>query len=182
MKTAKITKVEGSPRSWSGGGRTIYYRVIELDNGDVGSIGTKDEHPNWLKVGESLSYTIEKDKIKRQSEFKKGGFKKKDNTKSWSSISSMFKLNALECAVETESYNANISRNDSLQKYIEFLCDLPAEYRNGIDRWGLENEHLIIRMGVTKRVAQLFKVDKKMSVDDIVPTCNKYLSYVLGEL
>lgn len=182
MKTATITKVESNVRPWSGGGRTIYYRVIELDNGDVGSIGTKEENPSWLSVGSQLSYTIEKDKIKRQSEFKGGGFKKKNNTKEWSSISTMFKLNALECGVEVESYREEISRHDATVQFLSFLTDVPQSYRQGIDKWGVENEHLIVRMGITKRVAQLFKVDKDMEVSDIVDKCNDYLKWVNSPL
>ncbi len=180
MAKAKITKVESSHREWKNpNGGSIYYRTIELENGDVGSIGTKEVEPDWLKEHEILEYTLDKGKIKRSKpDFKAGGFKKKNNTRSWASISSMFKLNALECAVETESYNSNVSRSDAINEYLSFLADVPQEYRNGIDKWEKEAEHLITRMGVTKRVAQLFKVDSKMTINDIVPTCNKYLSFV----
>jgi len=180
MAKSRIIKVESSHREWkSPNGGSIYYRTIELENGDVGSIGTKEIQPDWLRELEMLEYTLDKGKIKKvKTDFNQGGYKKKDNIKTWDSISAMFKLNALECAVETESYNQEVSRNDSIQEYLTFLSDVPQEYRNGIDKWGAENEHLIIRMGVTKRVAQLFKVDKKMTIKDIVPTCNKYLSFV----
>ena len=183
MPKSKITRVEESSRPWnSPQGGTIYYRTIEFENGDVGSIGTtKEIVPDWMQEGKILEYTKDKTKIKRVNEkpsFGGGGFKKKDNTKTWESISSMFKLNALECAVETESYNSGVSRNDALVKYLEFLCDIPDSYKSGIDKWGKESEHLIVRMGVTKRVAQLFKVDKSMTLDTIVSKCNEYLSWV----
>lgn len=182
MASSKITKVHGEHREWkSPNGGSIYYRTIELENGDVGSIGTKEVQPDWLQEHKILEYTLDKAKgkiTKSKPDFKGGGgFKKKDNTKTWASISAMLKLNALECSVETESYNESISRNDAINEYLKFLCDLPPEYRNGVDKWGVENEHLIVRMAVTKRVAQLFKVDKSLKLEDIVTKCNNYLKW-----
>ena len=76
-KTAKITKTY-PPKPWNGQNGTIYFRAIELDNGDKGQIGTKEENPSWLAVGQELTYTIEinesGNKIKKVQ--KKEGFNK----------------------------------------------------------------------------------------------------------
>lgn len=82
-KTSKIKSV-GTPKEWSNTNGTFYYFQIELENGDRGSIGSKDNPPSWLKVGETLEYDLkETDKgnqIKRvqQNTFKKGGGYKPD--------------------------------------------------------------------------------------------------------
>lgn len=58
MKTAKITAYKkGKP--WNGANGTIYYHYISLDNGDTGSIGTKDEAGAKVQVGCELTYTID---------------------------------------------------------------------------------------------------------------------------
>lgn len=49
---------------------SLYYRDIELENGDKGRIGTKSESPDWLVVGKELNYTLsEKGIVKRAREF-----------------------------------------------------------------------------------------------------------------
>ena len=40
-------------------GGQIYYHKIELDNGDVGQIGSKEKMPSKLNPGQELNYTIE---------------------------------------------------------------------------------------------------------------------------
>lgn len=40
-------------------GGQIYYHKIELDNGDVGQIGSKEKMPAKLNPGQELNYTIE---------------------------------------------------------------------------------------------------------------------------
>jgi hypothetical protein len=76
MKTSKI-KTAGVVKEWNGQHGLIYFHPITLENGDEGSIGTKDESPDWLKVGESLDYTLTEtdngNKIKKFSQPKGGG-------------------------------------------------------------------------------------------------------------
>lgn len=81
MKTAKI-KSSKFTRKWDGDNGTVFYHDIELDNGDKGSIGTKEQDPEWLNVGQSLNYelTPSKDekyppKIKRVTDKPQGGGK-----------------------------------------------------------------------------------------------------------
>lgn len=75
-KTAKITKTY-PPKPWNGQNGTIYFRAIELDNGDKGQIGTKEVNPEWLKEGQELTYTIEinesGNKIKKVQKKPQGG-------------------------------------------------------------------------------------------------------------
>lgn len=61
MKTAKVTEVNGC-RRWDGNNGTVWYHSIVLDNGDVGSIGKKQE--NAINVGDELTYEINGDRIK----------------------------------------------------------------------------------------------------------------------
>jgi hypothetical protein len=58
MKTAKITACT-FVREWTGATGTIYYHDITLDNGDVGSVGTKEKNSPKIAVGETVSYNIE---------------------------------------------------------------------------------------------------------------------------
>jgi hypothetical protein len=73
MKTAKITAVNGV-RTWTNPqGQVFYYHSIVLDNGDSGSVGSKEQSPSWLAVGSNFDYDIEGDKIKRVSQKPFGG-------------------------------------------------------------------------------------------------------------
>lgn len=72
-KTAKITRTTFK-NEWAGPNSIIYYHDIELDNGDKGSIGAKDKMPAKLNPGQSLTYTIEGNKIKAVQEQKAGAF------------------------------------------------------------------------------------------------------------
>lgn len=65
-KKAKITRTTFK-NEWTGNGNTVYYHDIELDNGDKGSIGSKEKMPAKLNPGQELTYTIEADN--------RGGFK-----------------------------------------------------------------------------------------------------------
>jgi hypothetical protein len=67
-KKAKITRTVFKNK-WTGGKEPVFYHDIELDNGDKGSIGAKEEMPSKLSPGQELTYTIEPDT------FGKGGFK-----------------------------------------------------------------------------------------------------------
>jgi len=78
MKKAKIKSV-GTPKEYVNDKGTFYYFQIEMDNGDKGSIGSKDSSPSFLSVGAELSYefteTDKGNKIKRVNDnpFKGGG-------------------------------------------------------------------------------------------------------------
>lgn len=75
-KTSKITKVEFKNEWLNPKTNTpIFYHNIELENGDKGSIGTKEKLPTKLSQGNELTYTIDGDKIKAvaQQTFKGGG-------------------------------------------------------------------------------------------------------------
>jgi hypothetical protein len=71
-KTAKITRTTFKSE-WAGNGNTVFYHDIELDNGDKGSIGTKEKMPPRLNPGQELTYTIEGTKIKAVNK-QQGGF------------------------------------------------------------------------------------------------------------
>jgi hypothetical protein len=58
MKTAKITACTFT-REWAGANGTIYYHDLTLDNGDSGSVGTKEKNSSKIAVGETISYNIE---------------------------------------------------------------------------------------------------------------------------
>lgn len=67
-KKAKITRTTFK-NEWAGPNGNVYYHDIELDNGDKGSIGTKEKMPARLNPGQELTYTIQEnhngpDKIK----------------------------------------------------------------------------------------------------------------------
>jgi len=58
-KTAKITRtvfknVWNNPQ-----GGQVFYHEVELDNGDKGQIGSKEQMPAKLNPGSTLTYTIE---------------------------------------------------------------------------------------------------------------------------
>jgi hypothetical protein len=58
MKTAKITSCVYS-REWEGPSGKIYYHNITLDNGDEGSVGTKEKMPSKISTGAEIYYSIE---------------------------------------------------------------------------------------------------------------------------
>jgi len=79
-KTAKITRTTFVSEWMSPQGSQVYYHSIELDNGDLGQIGSKEKMPEKLNPGHELTYTIEAtsrgNKIKAVTEnkgFKPGG-------------------------------------------------------------------------------------------------------------
>lgn len=57
-KTAKITRTTFK-NEWKGDKGSVFYHDIELDNGDKGSIGAKEQMPSKLNPGQTLTYTIE---------------------------------------------------------------------------------------------------------------------------
>lgn len=79
-KTSKILKSEFK-NEWTNPqtNTKVYYHDLELENGDKGSIGTKEMNPQKISVGQELTYTLENGKIKAaQQPFNKGGgFKSK---------------------------------------------------------------------------------------------------------
>lgn len=74
-KTAKITRTVFKNEWTNPKGGSVFYHDIELDNGDKGSIGSKDKEPAKLNPGQSLTYTLENGKIKAVQP-QNGGFKK----------------------------------------------------------------------------------------------------------
>lgn len=72
LKTAKIERVV-SVREYEGQyGKTFYFN-LELDNGDIGSIGKKKQ--DALKEGDSLTYTLEEtEKGNKLKEVQQNGF------------------------------------------------------------------------------------------------------------
>lgn len=62
-KKAKITRTTFK-NEWTGTNGVVYYHDIELDNGDKGSIGSKEKMPAKLNPGQELTYTIDNGKIK----------------------------------------------------------------------------------------------------------------------
>lgn len=82
-KTAKITRTTFKQK-WEGNGNTVFYHDIELDNGDKGSIGAKEEMPSKLNPGSTLTYTIDGNKIKAvqsQNNFPAGAVRKAPDPK-----------------------------------------------------------------------------------------------------
>jgi hypothetical protein len=79
-KKAKIVRVVFK-NEWAGPKGSVYYHDIELDNGDKGSIGSKEKMPAKLNPGSELTYTIDAGKIKAaqaQGGFNGGGKKGPD--------------------------------------------------------------------------------------------------------
>jgi hypothetical protein len=76
-KTAKITRTTFK-NEWKGDKGSVFYHEIELDNGDKGQIGTKEQMPTKLNPGQELTYTIETtergNKIKAVAPAGGGGF------------------------------------------------------------------------------------------------------------
>lgn len=78
-KKAKITRTTFVSEWNNPKGGQVYYHKVELDNGDVGQIGSKEKMPTKLNPGNELHYTIEStergNKIKAVVENQGGGFK-----------------------------------------------------------------------------------------------------------
>lgn len=78
-KTSKIKSCR-FVSEWPGPSGIVFYHEIQLENGDLGQIGTKEKNPDKLAVGQELTYIIEStsrgNKIKAVSAAG-GGFKGK---------------------------------------------------------------------------------------------------------
>lgn len=59
QKTSKIQRTVFKNK-WDGQNGSVFYHEIELENGDKGQIGAKEENPSRLNPGQELTYTIEK--------------------------------------------------------------------------------------------------------------------------
>lgn len=74
-KKSKITRAVFKNEWTSPQGSKVYFHDIELENGDKGSIGAKEQMPSKLNPGQELTYTIEGNKIKAvQAPAGGGGF------------------------------------------------------------------------------------------------------------
>lgn len=76
MEKTSIIKSVQFKNEWTKDGNTIYFHNIELENGDKGSIGTKEKLPAKLSIGTELTYTIDGERIKaiaKAPAFKGGG-------------------------------------------------------------------------------------------------------------
>lgn len=72
-KKAKITRTTFK-NEWKGTNGSVFYHDIELDNGDKGSIGAKEQMPAKLNPGQEITYTIDGNKIKAVNTAGGGGF------------------------------------------------------------------------------------------------------------
>lgn len=59
MEQTNIIKSCTFKSEWAGPNGVIYYHNITFDNGDTGTIGTKEKMPDKLSPGSELTYTIE---------------------------------------------------------------------------------------------------------------------------
>jgi hypothetical protein len=185
MASSKITKVHGEHREWkSPNGGSIYYRTIELENGDVGSIGTKEVQPDWLQEQKILEYTLDKAKgkiTKSKPDFKGGGgFKKKDNTITYEELIRKAKKSALSAAVETEKNNHEISRRDAFSVYFNFIMDLDESYKSGVDKWGKSMDYFIDRSFCVHSSSDEAFFNKEITLDGLKAHCEKTLKYLYG--
>jgi hypothetical protein len=57
-KKAKIVRTVFK-NEWKGSSGSVFYHEVELDNGDKGQIGTKEQMPAKLNPGQELTYTLE---------------------------------------------------------------------------------------------------------------------------
>jgi len=63
-KTATILKCTFTKEWKNPKGAIVYYHLLQLDNGDVGNIGTMEKNPSKIKEGTKITYEIKDDKIK----------------------------------------------------------------------------------------------------------------------
>jgi hypothetical protein len=67
-KTAKVLKCTFT-RDWLNPKKQlVYYHLLQLDNGDIGTIGTMEKNPDKIKEGTTINYTIDGEKIKLSTE------------------------------------------------------------------------------------------------------------------
>lgn len=74
-KTGKITK-STFKNEWKGANGTVFYHEVEIEGDGAWQIGSKDKEPDFLKVGQTLSYEVKdaaKRSITRVKEFNGGG-------------------------------------------------------------------------------------------------------------
>ena len=72
MKTAKVEHIS-NVRRWDGPSGTVFYHQIRFDNGEFGSLGKKQE--NAVKVGDTITYELNGDRIKEIPQNGFGGFR-----------------------------------------------------------------------------------------------------------
>jgi hypothetical protein len=57
-------------------GAIVYYHLLQLDNGDVGSVGTMEKNSVKIKEGTKITYELKDDKLKLISDSSFSGAKK----------------------------------------------------------------------------------------------------------
>lgn len=67
-KTAQIKSCQFSGDWKAPNGDIIYYHTLELNNGDVGNVGTAEKYAQKIAVGQTIAYTINNNKIKLTQE------------------------------------------------------------------------------------------------------------------
>ena len=63
-KTAQIKSCQFSGDWKAPNGDIIYYHTLELSNGDNGNVGTAEKYAQKIAVGQTITYTINGNKIK----------------------------------------------------------------------------------------------------------------------
>ena len=88
-KTSTILKCTFTKEWKNPKGAIVYYHLLQLENGDVGNIGTMEKTPAKIKEGTKITYELNDDKLKLVSDFSssaksKGGgggvYKKREMT------------------------------------------------------------------------------------------------------
>jgi hypothetical protein len=170
MPKGKITKSTFT-NEWKGDKGTVYYHDIEMDNGDTGSIGSKDKNPDFIAVGQTLDYTLEQgqrgNKIKRN----KPAFTPKGGKQlmHFDNIKRMVSSNALHaiCFINSESEKELIPLSDARLIEEFTMYDITGD----IEKWGTRHDHLITRMACVNNAAAAVKWKNYRNVSDFVVFC-----------
>lgn len=67
-KSATVVKCTFTKEWTNPKGAIVYYHLLIMDNGDVGSVGTMEKTPAKIKEGTKITYEIKDDKIKLVSD------------------------------------------------------------------------------------------------------------------
>jgi hypothetical protein len=88
-KSATILKCTFTKEWKNPKGAIVYYHLLQLDNGDVGNVGTMEKTPAKIKEGTKITYELKDDKLKLISDSSfsgktkgggGGGYKKREMT------------------------------------------------------------------------------------------------------
>ena len=166
-----------------------WYRTVEFENGDKGSLGSKEENPSWLGVGKPFWYKVvpseygdritrEKDPNSQQQQAysqgkKSGGWK---NEMEFKEVIHMCRSNAVGAMAKINAdYGKEVMSAAGLKTIEQFT---QGSISGNIEKWKDEHNLLISRMESVNNASTMAKVKQIKSAEALVGLAENLYKYV----